>query len=86
MNTRRFVVVLALLALLIGPAVPGHAEEKHSLVVTALNGTTISGYVDASVQTGGLPATRADLKGWWRRVLSWLFARWRLQTTHQTSS
>jgi hypothetical protein len=66
MRTRRFLGAL-LIAVVIS-CFSARADEKGSAILSALNGTTISGYVDSTVAAYRL-TPRQIL---WRSILAWI--------------
>jgi len=72
MKLRRLLALGALLSLLLGAHIPVVAEEaRFNALQTALSSTTISGYVDTSVEwsLGEKPTRRV---GWWQSFRIWL--------------
>ena len=80
MKTRRIVTLCALLATLMVSSISSIAEEGGRGVITSLS-TTLSGYVDSSVNWQVQPirdTPTREHKGWWRKFFHWLgFHGWR---------
>ena len=85
MRLRHLLAVGALLTLLVASSTPASAEEaKMNALQTALSSTTISGYVDTSVEwsldrhTTVQPPPGSNITSMWRSFRIWLRAHhWR---------
>src|SRR5439155_8013025 len=81
MKTRRLVSLCALLATLTVSSMSSIAEEGGGGVITAVSSTTLSGYVDSSVNWQVQPIHDTPVRehrGWWQKLFHWLgFHGWR---------
>ena len=71
MKTRRLVTLCALLGTLMVSDISVTAEEKPGGIITALNGTMISGYVDTTITWQIQPVRAQNFRGWLRTFFYW---------------
>ena len=72
METRRLVILWALLGALIASGTSAPAEEaKLTRLNTAISNTTISGYIEVAVTFQAPRTARIEHESWWRSFLIW---------------
>jgi hypothetical protein len=71
MKTRKLAAASILLVALFAGTIPATADEHFSQVQTQLSNTSLSGYVDSSIEWEYQPPVSDRNNGWWRDILVW---------------